>query len=127
MMYPPVFEVLAASAGVAAHVDERIYPHGYAPQRVTAPYITWDVMGGAAENTLSAVPEIDSVVVRVRVWSDDAQGIYAIGQSVRDCLEPEAHMEDVPMTGRDAETLRAWLAMTFRFWTARFDATSSSS
>jgi hypothetical protein len=126
-MYPPVFALLSADSAVAAHVDTRIYPHARAPQRATTPYITWHVMGGAAENTLSAVPDIDSVVVRVSVWSDDAQDIYAIGQAVRDCLELDAHMEDVPMTGRDAETLRAWLAMTFRFWTARFDATSSSS
>lgn len=126
-MYPPVFELLAASSDVAAHVDERIYPHGYAPQRVTAPYITWDVMGGAPENNLSAAPDTDSIVARVRVWGDDAQAIYAIGQAVRDCLEPVAHMEDVPMTGRDAETLRPWLSMTFRFWTHRVDVTSSSS
>lgn len=126
-MYPPVFQLLSADSNVAAHVDSRIYPHGRAPQRVTVPYVTWDVMGGAAENTLSAVPEIDSVVVRVRVWGDDAQTIYAIGQAVRDCLEPDAHMEDVPATGRDAETLRTWLAMTFRFWVDRFDATVSSS
>ena len=129
-MYPPVFELLAASSTVAGYVDERIYPHGYAPQRVTVPYVTWDVMGGAAENTLADAPCVDSFVVRVRVWADDAQSGYAIGEAVRDCLEADAYIEDVPTTGRDEETLRHWLAMTFRFWVDRFavaDESSSSS
>lgn len=118
-MFPPVFELLSADSVVAGYVDARIYPHGRAPQRVAVPYVTWDVMGGAPENNLDGLPPCDSYVVRVRVWSDDPVGIYAIGQAVRDCLEAEAHMEDVPMTGRDEETLRNFLAMEFRFWVDR--------
>ncbi len=123
-MYPPVFEILSADSMVAGYVSERIYPHGRAPQKGDKPYITWDVMGGSPENNLSDAPPCDSFVVRVRVWAETSAAVYAIGQAVRDCLEAETHMEDVPATGRDVETLRYWLAMTFRFWVDRTAAAS---
>jgi hypothetical protein len=125
-MFPPVYTLLAGSSLVAGYVDSRIYPHGRAPQKVAAPYITWDVMGGAPENTLGELPLTDSYVVRVRLWSDhgDAVDVFAIGESIRDCLEAEAYMESVPMTGRDEETLRHWLELQFRFWVDRPQASA---
>lgn len=121
-MYPPVYALLRNSSLVAAFFDSRIYPHGRAPQRVAAPYITWDVLGGTPENTLGEAPLVESYVTRVRIWCDQPDGavdVYALGEIVRDCLEVEAHMESVPMTGRDEETLRHYLEMEFRFWVDR--------
>lgn len=127
-MYPPVFALLSADSAVAAYVGTRIYPHGRAPERVTASYITWDVGGGSPENTLAELPFVDSYSVRVRVWADRPDGaadIFSIGEAVRDCLEPEAYMESVPITGRDEETLRHYVLMQFRFWVDRFTVSSS--
>jgi len=129
-MYPPVYPLLAADSIVAAYVGTRIYPHGRAPQRVTAPYVTYTVMGGAPENTLDAAPLVDSYVTSVRIWSDQNAGsvdVYAIGEAVRDCLEATAHMESVPMTGRDEETLRHYIEMQFRFWVDRSSVSSQPS
>ena len=120
-MYPPIYALLSADSQVAPWVGTRNYPHGKAPQRVTAPYVTWDVMGGAPDNTLGEAPLSDSYVVRVRLWSEhgDAVDVFAIGAAIRDCLEAEAHMESSPVTGRDEETLRHSLEMQFRFWVDR--------
>jgi hypothetical protein len=121
-MYPPVYPLLVVDSVVAAYLGTRIYPHGRAPQRVIAPYLTYDVLGGAPENTLDGTPLVDSYVTRVRVWSDQDAGatdVYALGEAVRDCLEAAAHMEGVPMTGRDEETLRHYIELQFRFWVDR--------
>lgn len=120
-MYPPVFAILSAATLVQLYCGNRIYPHSSAPDRVGTPYITWFTAGGAAENQLDGVPLIDAYVVTLRVWCDPDAGAdpFLIGEAVRDALEPHAFMEDVPTSGRDAETKRFWLAMTFRFWTHR--------
>ena len=84
-MYPPIYTLLSADSQVSPWVGTRIYPHGKAPQRVTAPYVTWDVMGGAPDNTLGEAPLSDSYVVRVRLWSEhgDAVDVFAIGAAIR--------------------------------------------
>lgn len=128
-MYPPVHSILVAAQLVQSYVGQRVYPHGLAPDKVPTPYVTWYVAGGAPENQLDGVPLIDSYVVTVRVWADANAGAdpFAIGEAVRDALEPHAFMEDVPSSGRDTETKRYWLAMTFRFWTDREPIESSTS
>lgn len=127
-MYPPVFTLLTGSSLVAAYFASRIYPHGRAPQKVVSPYITYDVMGGSPENTLGESPLVESYVARVRIWCDQPDGavdVYALGEVIRDCLEAEAHMESVPMTGRDEETLSHYLEMEFRFWVDRAPLSTS--
>lgn len=61
-MYPPIFTLLSAAAGVTSIIGSspcRAYPFGNAPDGVTKPYITWQNIGGSPENYLKDAPNID--------------------------------------------------------------------
>ncbi len=122
-MLPPVYQALKNDAAVAALVGTRIYRHGAAPQNVVAPYVTWFVVAGTPENALGERPRIDNYQVQVDCWSNntgsgDAQ-IEQLAEAVRDAMERVADMTGVAVNGKDPETQRYRLGMTFTFWTHR--------
>lgn len=121
-MLPPVFQTLKASADVKAIVGTnppRIYRHGVAPQDVTKPYITWFLVSGTPENTLSETPATDRMSVQVDCWHLTDSGVETLAQAVRDAIEPNAHMTGIVLNERDAETKLFRLALGFDFWPAR--------
>jgi hypothetical protein len=106
-MLPPIFQTLKASETVKAIVGTnppRIYRHGNAPQDTTRPYITWQLVSGVPENTLSELPGIDRATVQVDCWHPNDSGVETLAEAVRDAIEPFAHMTIVPIDLRDVET-----------------------
>jgi hypothetical protein len=136
MMLPPIFQILRAAPNVTALVGTnpaRIYRHGAAPQATAAPYITWSVITGTPQNTLSELPKIDACVVQIDCWSDNtgtgAAQIEDLAVAVRAALEPFAHMTGFGPNGRDFETQRYRIMLQFDYWLDRPapDGSSSSS
>lgn len=122
-MFPLVYPILKDAPAVAALVGTRIYRHGSAPQNVVAPYITWFIVAGTPENALGETPRVDNYQVQVDCWSNntgtgDAQ-VEELAEAVRDALEARADMSAVAVNGRDPETMRYRIGMTFTFWTHR--------
>lgn len=122
-MLPNVYARLTASPTVTALVGTRIYRHGAAPQNVTAPYVTWFVVSGTPENSISETPRIDNFNVQVDCWSNntgtgDAQ-VEAVAEAVRDALEPYAHCTGYLINERDFDTQRYRFGMSFTFWKHR--------
>ena len=122
-MLPRVFPLLTASAAVTALVGTRIYRHGAAPDNVVAPYVTWFVVVGTPENSISETPRIDRYSVQVDCWSNNtgtgATQVETLAEAVRDALEPSAHMTGVVVNERDFDTQRYRLGLQFDFWTHR--------
>lgn len=125
-LLPPVFPLLLAAAAVTNLVGSnpaRIYRHGSAPQDVVAPYITWFLISGTPENTLSELPKIDKDDVQIDCWSPNdgtgAKAVEVLAQAVRDALEPSYYMTQMIADLRDPDTDRYRLAMTFTFWNDR--------
>lgn len=121
-MFPPVFQRLKASAAVKAIVGTnppRVYRHGSAPQDTTRPYITWFIVVGTPENTLSELPAVDRVQVQVDCWHQTDVGVEALAQAARDALEPYAHMVSVPIDLREPETRLFRVALTFDWFVDR--------
>jgi hypothetical protein len=109
-MLPPVYNTLHGDAAVVALVGDRIYRHGRAPQDVAHPYLTWFLVVGTPENTLSERPGMDRMQVQVDVWHGGANGdkkVEQLAEAVRDAIEPWAHMVSQPVDEREAET-RLW-------------------
>lgn len=125
-MLPPVFQALKASAAVKAIVGTnppRIYRHGIAPQDVTRPYITWQVIAGAPENHLSGTPPTDRMPVQVDCWHATDTGVESLARAARDAIEPTAHCTGGPIVDeRDAETRLYRIALQFDFWVDRDEA-----
>lgn len=118
-MLPLIYQKLQDS-DVAALVDTRIYRHGEAPEAVVAPYVTWFVVSSAPANCLEGTPPIDEYAVQVDCWSanDGAgdTGVETLAQAVRDALEATMHMNAIVANGKDPETKRYRIGMTFTAW-----------
>jgi len=122
-MFPLVSRLLKDDAGVAAICAGRVYRHGSAPQNVVAPYVTWFIVSSVAENALGERPRVDTYQVQVDCWSSntgtgDSQA-EQLAEAVRDALEGVADMVGVVANGKDFETQRFRVGMTFTFWTHR--------
>lgn len=121
-MLPAVFAILANDSEVTGFIGSapaRVYRHGEAPQGVTAPYVTWFLVFGRPENCLDETPRIDAHSVQVDCWSDSDAEVEQLATAVRDAIEPFHHMIAVGPNGRDPETMRYRIGMTFTFWTDR--------
>lgn len=126
-MFPQVFQTLKASAAVKNIVGTnppRIYRHGSAPQRPDGlpfdqPYITWFIVVGTPENTLSELPATDRVTVQVDCWHQTDSGIEALAIAVRDAIEPYAVMTAVPVDTRETESKLYRIALQFDWFVDR--------
>jgi hypothetical protein len=121
-MLPPVFQTLKASTGVKNIVGTnppRIYRHGSAPQDREKPYITWFLVSGVPENTLSETPSTDRMSVQIDCWHQTDQGVETLAQAVRDAIEPYAHMTGIVLNEREAETKLYRIALGFDWWPPR--------
>jgi hypothetical protein len=125
-MLPAVFPLLSASSAVKAIIGSspvRAYRHGDAPQNAVAPYVTWFVVSGTPENALSDLPPVDNYNVQVDCWSDSSgvgsTTVETLAQAVRDAIEPTSYMTSVISDGKDFDTQRYRIGMTFSFYTHR--------
>jgi hypothetical protein len=121
-MLPPVFTTLKASTAVKNIVGQnppRIYRHGSAPQDTSKPYITWQLIVGTPENTLSELPATDRCTVQVDCWHQTDAGILLLAEAVRDAIEPSAHMTGVPLDLREPETKLFRMSLQFDWFVDR--------
>jgi sorbitol-specific phosphotransferase system component IIA len=94
-MYPPIYAACAVYAPLTALVGTapvRVYPFGDAPQDVALPYVVWQIIGGSPYNHLDSRPQMDRIGVQVDVYAASAASARDVGQKLRDCLEPLAHV-----------------------------------
>lgn len=118
-MLPPIYPTLSAWPAVSAIVGNRIYPHADAPQDVAAPYVTWFLAGGSPEITLSEPPPVDRMTVQIDCWHNTSAGVVALAESVRDAIEPHAHVTGYPINARDAETQLYRFGLQLDWWLSR--------
>jgi len=127
MMLPPVFQVLQASTAVTSIVSNRVYRHGAAPQGVSKPYVTWSIAGAAPANNLTDLPPIDQYIVQVDCWSPSDAGIETLAESVRNAIEPYAHMTGIVINQRElADTKLFRMGLQFDWWHDRYEAQALS-
>ena len=118
-MLPPVFQILSADAAVAALVGRRIFRRGVAAQDVQRPYITWFLVTGTPENTLSETPTMDRMSVQIDIWATTDKGSEELATAVRDAMEPHGHMTGQPIDGRETLTKLWRIALEFDLFIPR--------
>lgn len=118
MMLPPVYQTLLNSPA-GPMVGGRIYRHGAAPQTTVRPYITWFLVTGSPENTLSELPDMDRCTVQVDCWSLSDADIVTLAIAVRDAIEPLAHMTTVPVDSQETDTKLYRMSLQFDWWLPR--------
>lgn len=108
-MFAPIYKTLNV-AGVQAIVGNppRIYPHGRAPQNVSAPYITWFVVTGQPYDHLSGAPEADNDTVQIDCWTGpgdlESATCVSLAQAVRDALDAAGQANRVIVNTREPDT-----------------------
>lgn len=103
-MIPPIFAVCAASSDVNDQLGTdplRLFQFGLAPQNVARPYAVWQIIGGAPENYITGVPDIDQYSIQVDVYATTATDARDAARALRDAIEPVAHI--VGWRGEDRE------------------------
>lgn len=94
-MYPPIFSVCSAVTAVTDLLGAapcRLYLFGAAPQGVAKPYAVWQLIGGAPDNCLGDLPDLDGFSVQVDVYATSASGARSVAQALRDAIEPHAYI-----------------------------------
>lgn len=118
-MFPPLYTVLSSDSAVTDIVDGRIYPHGEAPQDVTRPYVTWQVVSAVPENGIDCPPDIDAWSIQINCLSMTSAGVIQLAEAVRNAVQPFGHITNIPINQRDAETRLYWIAMDMDWWYLR--------
>jgi len=121
-MYPNIFEIVSADAGVIAALGPdpiRFWPFGLAPQAETRPYAVHQAVFGSPENSLSCVPDIDHCAVQVDVYARSVTETRTVAAAVRDALELDCHMIAHNGESWEQDTGLFRVGMTFEFWTPR--------
>lgn len=107
-MFAPIFSICAASTAVKAELGAspvRLYPFGFAPQGVELPYAVWQQVGGAPENFIGGVPDIDLFAVQVDVYATTETEARDAAKALRDAIEPHAHITRWGGEWTDPDTL----------------------
>lgn len=121
-MYPPVFSIAAADAGVRTALGTdpvRLFPFGSAPEGVTLPYAVWQTAGGAPENYITNTPDIDSFLVQVDVYAETAAAVRSAAEALRDALEPAANITSWRGESKDQKTGHYRYSFDINFLTSR--------
>lgn len=94
-MYPPIFSIVAADAGVQALLGTspvRFFPFGQAPDEVSMPYGVWQIVSGGPENYLTDTPDIDGWLVQVDVYATRGSWARSAAEALRDAIENQAYI-----------------------------------
>lgn len=121
-MFPPIFQVCAADAGVTAVLGTnpvRLYPFGEAPQGVQKPYAVWQTIGGLPANYINQRPDIDMFSLQLDVYGDTAASVRSAAMALRDSIEPNAHIVRWGGESRDAETNSYRYSFDVDWWNHR--------
>lgn len=118
-MLPPIFQTLTSSSLITDIVGTKVFPYGDAPQDITRPYVTWHIVSGVPQNSLSEVPDIDNISIQVDCWHPVAAGLEELATAVRNRIEPYAHMTNIPLNDRDRETRLYRMTLQFDWWLNR--------
>lgn len=107
-MYPPIFATCRASAALTAVIGTnpcRCFLFGEAsPTPPEAPYIVWQILGGAPENHLADAPTIARYSLQVDIYGETAASARSTAGLFRSAIESVAHVTAFNGEFREAET-----------------------
>lgn len=118
-MLQNVYQTLRDNAIVVNTVGTRIYRHGYAPQDVQKPYITWFLVTGQPEDVLNAPPCHDRDVIQIDCWSETDTGVETLAYAVRAALDSKLISNRIVIDNRETDTKLYRMALEADFIASR--------
>lgn len=126
-MYPSIYATCSVNATVQAQFggsEPRLYPFGEAPFDVTLPYAVWQVTSGLPENCMNAVPDVDNWGLQIDVYASTASAARTAAQSLRDAIEPVAHITSWGGESRDPTTNHYRYRFNVDWWEERSESST---
>jgi hypothetical protein len=77
------------------------------------------MIGNVPQNTMSEVPQIDAVSIQIDCYHQSPTGVIDLATAVRNAIEPYAHITNIPINERDAETKLYRIAIDIDWWYSR--------
>jgi hypothetical protein len=121
-MISDLFSILNSNSTVKSYLGTnplRVFPYGRAPEDVARPYAVYTVFNASPENYIDRTPDIDSISVQVSIYATTEQSLLNCFTSVRNAIEPYAHMTNFATPDIDADDELYSCRMEFDFWDAR--------
>ncbi len=106
-MFPPIFQVVAASPSVTALLGNspvRFLPFAYADDGTELPYAVWSIVAGNPENYIGQLPDADSYSLQIDVYAATGASVRNVAKALRDAIEPHAHIVGWRGESRDRDT-----------------------
>lgn len=118
-MIAPVYTLLTTNADVFAMVANRVFPAGNIPQKQLMPAITWQVISGVPQNTLSDNAPVDNQRIQIDCWATTFEQADELADKVRLVLQEHGHCISENGHDYDAETSRFRISRDYSFWLLR--------
>src|SRR4030042_2543722 len=121
-MYPPLFAIVSIDGDVQTSFGTspvKGFSFGGAPEMTVLPYAVWQVVGGTPENYMGNSPDMDTYFVQVDVYGKTAASARNSAETLRDAIEPNAHVVSWRGESKDAETQHYRYSFDVNFLTAR--------
>jgi hypothetical protein len=127
-MFPPVFAIASTDSTVQSLLGTnpvKLWAFGEAPRDENGnpahgtPYAVWQIITGAPYNYISNLPDSDSYSVQVDAYAESISTARDVARSLRDCLEPHAHITSWNGEWRDSPTNLYRVTFTIEFLTPR--------
>lgn len=120
-MFPPIYSVCAASAGVVAVLGDpvRLDPFGEAQQGTGKPYAVWQQITGGPENYIGNAPDIDLFSLQIDCYAMTATDARGVAETLRDAIEPVAHITRWSGEAREPDTKLYRYSFDVDWWVHR--------
>jgi len=95
MINAPIFEVLFQDPTVLKLLGPKIlrfYSFDNKPEEVVPPYGTFQNYGGAPEQYLGTLPDVDTWSFQVDIYAKTAAEVRTIATAIRDAIEPHCYI-----------------------------------
>ncbi|TVT78611.1 tail completion protein gp17 [Acinetobacter colistiniresistens] len=108
MIDVPIFELVKASDDARSLLEAdsilRVWRFGSAPDEPKPPYVTWQIIGGIANNNLDSRPDSDHPDIQIDVYGTDDDEVGQVAKAVRDAIELECYLTRYGFADRDPLT-----------------------
>ena len=121
-MFPPIFTLVSNDHDVQVAFGTnpvRVFPFGSAPEKPTLPYSVWQIIGGAPENYVGNLPDMDTFLIQVDVYAKTASSARSSAEALRDALEEKAYIVAWRGESKDLTTQHYRYSFDINFFTAR--------
>mgnify|MGYP001098872560 CR=1 FL=1 len=104
----PIFSLVKADDAARELLESnsilRLWRFGSAPDDPQPPYVTWQVIGGVANNNIDSRPVSDHVDIQIDVYGTDDDEVGQVAKAVRDAIETECYVSRYGFADKDPVT-----------------------